>query len=85
MKTLDANEKFYEEGMRVANRYNCYGCHKIDGIGGKLSEAFEDQNYGPPYLTKEGLRVKTDWLYDFLKNVHPKHYPLSLTNDCHQL
>lgn len=71
MKNLNANEKFYEEGMRVANRYNCYGCHKIDGIGGKLSEAYEDQNYGPPYLTKEGLRVKTDWLYDFLKNVHP--------------
>jgi mono/diheme cytochrome c family protein len=70
-KTLNANEKFYEEGMRVANRYNCYGCHKIDGIGGKLSEAYDDQNYGPPYLTKEGLRVKTDWLYDFLQNVHP--------------
>jgi hypothetical protein len=71
LKNLNANEKFYEEGMKVANRYNCYGCHKIDGIGGKLSEAFEDQNYGPPYLVKQGLKVKTDWLYNFLKNVHP--------------
>ena len=70
-KILNANEKYYEEGMRVASQYNCYGCHKIDGIGGKLSEGFEDQNYGPPYLTREGLRVKTDWLYDFLQNVHP--------------
>lgn len=70
-KVLNANEKFLAEGMKVANKYNCYGCHKIDGIGGKLSEAFEDQNYGPPYLTREGLRVKTEWLYDFLKNVHP--------------
>ncbi len=70
-KRLNENEKVYAEGMKVANRYNCYGCHKIDGIGGKLSEAFEDQNYGPPYLTSEGHRVKTDWLYDFLQNVHP--------------
>ncbi|HXH31596.1 MAG TPA: c-type cytochrome [Bacteriovoracaceae bacterium] len=70
-KILNANEKVYEDGMKVANKYNCYGCHKIDGFGGKLSEAFEDQNYGPPYLVKEGHRVQTDWLYDFLKNVHP--------------
>ena len=69
-KRLNANEKMYAEGMKVANQYNCYGCHKIDGIGGKLSEAFEDQNYGPPYLTAQGHRVKTDWLYDFLQNVH---------------
>jgi len=70
-KILNANEKLYEQGMRVANRYNCYGCHKIDGMGGALSEAFEDQNYGPPYLVNEGHRVQTDWLYGFLKNVHP--------------
>jgi cbb3-type cytochrome oxidase cytochrome c subunit len=70
-KRLSAGEKQYYEGMKVANKYNCYGCHNIDGIGGALSKAYEDQNYGPPYLTKEGWRVQTDWLYDFLKNVHP--------------
>lgn len=70
-KKLTAGEKQYYDGMKVANQYNCYGCHKIDGIGGALSTAFEDQNYGPPYLTKEGFRVQTDWLYDFLQNVHP--------------
>lgn len=70
-KRLNAGEKQYYEGMKVANQYNCYGCHKIDGIGGKLSAAFDDQNYGPPYLTKEGMRVQTEWLYDFLQNVHP--------------
>lgn len=70
-KRLSAGEKQYYDGMKVANKYNCYGCHAIDGIGGALSRAFEDQNYGPPYLAKEGWRVQTDWLYDFLKNVHP--------------
>jgi cytochrome c2 len=71
MKKLTAGEKQYYEGMKVANQYNCYGCHNIDGIGGALSKAFEDQNYGPPYLTTEGHRVQTDWLFDFLQNVHP--------------
>jgi mono/diheme cytochrome c family protein len=70
-KILDANEKYAEEGRKVMNKYNCYGCHKIDGMGGKLSEAFEDQNYGPPYLKSEGKRVQTEWLYNFLRNVHP--------------
>lgn len=70
-KILDANEKFAEEGKKIANKYNCYGCHKIDGMGGKLSEAFEDQNFGPPYLTRQGHRVQTEWFFNFLKNVHP--------------
>ena len=60
MKNLNANEKFYEEGMRVANRYNCYGCHKIDGIGGKLSEAYEDQ--------KTELNEKLKEVYEGLKS-----------------
>jgi cytochrome c2 len=70
-KRLNSFEKQYQDGMKVANHYNCYGCHKIDGIGGSLSHAFDDQNYGPPYLSQEGHRVQTDWLYDFLQNVHP--------------
>lgn len=70
-KRLSPGEKQYYDGMKIANHFNCYGCHNIDGIGGGLSTAFEDQNFGPPYLTKEGLRVQTDWLYDFLQNVHP--------------
>lgn len=70
MKRLNANEKFAEEGRRVANKYNCQGCHEIDGMGGALSKAFEDQNYGPPYLVKEGHRVQSDWLNNFLRNVH---------------
>lgn len=70
-KRLNAFEKQYQDGMKVANQYNCYGCHAIDGIGGDLSKAFDDQNFGPPFLTRQGHRVYTDWLYDFLKNVHP--------------
>ena len=70
-KRLNAKEKFYEDAMKVVNKYNCTGCHNVDGIGGKLSQAFDDQNYGPPFLTKQGLRTTSEWLYDFLQNVHP--------------
>lgn len=70
-RNYSSGEKAYQDGLKVANKYNCYGCHKIDGVGGKLSEAYEDKNFGPPYLVQEGHRVQTDWFADFLRNVHP--------------
>lgn len=70
-KILNAQEKYYQDGMKVANKYGCFNCHNIDGIGGDLSNAYDDPSYGPPYLTREGHRVQTDWLYKFLQNVHP--------------
>jgi mono/diheme cytochrome c family protein len=69
-KQLNANEKIAEIGKKVVNKYNCQGCHNIDGNGGALSKAFEDPNYGPPWLAKEGHRVQTDWFNNFLQNVH---------------
>lgn len=69
-KILNAKEKLAEDGKKVANKYNCQGCHNIDGNGGELSKAFEDPNYGPPWLVKEGHRVQTDWFNNFLQNVH---------------
>ncbi|MFL5784051.1 MAG: c-type cytochrome [Bacteriovoracaceae bacterium] len=71
MKQYAGGEKLYQDALKVANKYNCYGCHKIDGIGGKLSDAFEDRTFGPPFLTSEGHRVQSDWFADFLRNVHP--------------
>lgn len=68
---LTAAEKIAEAGKKVVNKYNCEGCHKIDGRGGDLVKALEDPNEGPPYLVKEGHRVQTDWFYNFLRNVHP--------------
>ncbi len=70
-KQLSAGDKMYQDGMKVANKYGCYQCHNIDGIGGKYSTAFEDQNFGPPYLSHEGHRIQSEWLYNFLQNVHP--------------
>ncbi|MCB9094519.1 MAG: c-type cytochrome [Halobacteriovoraceae bacterium] len=70
-KLLTANEKIVEKGKKVANKFNCYGCHKVSGFGGKIAAAFEDDlNMGPPWLVNEGHRVYQSWLHNFLRNVH---------------
>lgn len=69
---LPANKAVALEGKKVANKYNCQGCHVIDGVGGTISAAFaDDQNAGPPWLVVEGHRVYSEWLYNFLQNVYP--------------
>lgn len=70
MKKMSAQEKYAEEGRKIVNKYNCQGCHEVDGMGGDLGKAFDDQNYGPPFLVKEGHRVQADWFNNFLRNVH---------------
>lgn len=70
-KLLTANEKVAEEGKKIVSKFNCEGCHKIDGRGGDLVKALDDPNSGAPFLVGQGHRVQTDWFYDFLKNVHP--------------
>lgn len=49
---------FLREGLRIIEKYNCRGCHTIDGEGGKLA----------PVLDYEGARVQTKFLLDFLIN-----------------
>jgi len=71
-KNLNAIEKIAEDGKKITNKYNCYGCHKIDGLGGDIAAAFEDDlNAGPPWLVDQGHRVHSDWFYNFLQNVTP--------------
>ncbi len=71
-KNLNASEKLAEDGKKVVEKFNCQGCHKIDGVGGDILAAYEDDyNQGPPYLVKEGHRVDSQWFYNFLKKVHP--------------
>ncbi len=71
-KNPSAAEKLALEGMKIANKYNCYGCHKIDGMGGDIAEAYEDDlNAGPPWLVDQGHRVIPSWFQSFLQNVKP--------------
>ena len=70
-KQLDAHEALAEEGAKIVGKYNCMGCHSIDGMGGKILAMYEDDiNEGPPRLNGEGHRVHSDWLFHFLNNVY---------------
>ncbi len=69
MKRLDSREKIVEDGNKIINKFNCQGCHKIDGVGGDILAIYDDEGEAPPFLIEEGSRVQTDWLYHFLNNV----------------
>ena len=72
IKRLDAHESIAAVGAKVLNKYNCYGCHKIDGMRGDIGTLYEDDlNEGPPWLVDQGHRTQADWLYHFLGNVRP--------------
>ena len=71
-KRLDEHEKVWAEGEKLVNKFNCYGCHQIDGMRGEILSMYEDDiNEGPPRLVGQGHRVQTDWFYHFLENVNP--------------
>ena len=51
------------KGQNMFYEYGCRGCHKVDGKPRTVT--------GPP-LDEMGKRVKSDWLYRWLKS--PKDY-----------
>lgn len=72
VKRLDSRETVVEEGMKVLNKYNCIGCHQVDGHRGDILALYSDDvNEAPPRLVEEGHRVQGDWLHYFLDNVYP--------------
>tara|TARA_B100000315_G_scaffold8245_1_gene8171 strand:+ start:23472 stop:26090 length:2619 start_codon:yes stop_codon:yes gene_type:complete len=63
-KQFSERTKYLEEGLQIIRKYNCRGCHTIDGKGDKLA----------PLLDYEGTRVQTQYLFDFLirpRNIRP--------------
>lgn len=68
IKRYNAGEALYNDAMKVAGKYNCMGCHQIDGLRGDILRNYADDiNQGPPRLVGEGHRVQSDWLYHFLQ------------------
>ncbi len=47
------------EGRRILARYNCRGCHPIDGQGAAPKASAPD-------LAHAGARLKSSWLFDYL-------------------
>lgn len=60
------------QGRRIVARYNCVGCHVIQGKGGAIRDRYEENpNFAPPILNGEGAKVQSDWLYGFLQQPVP--------------
>ena len=72
VKRLDSNEAKVAEGMKVAIKYNCIGCHQIDGEYGEYLNMYidDDINEGPPRLVGQGHRMQADWFHYFLGNIY---------------
>lgn len=65
----DGRWKTVQRGRRLVDKYNCMGCHEIDGQGGYIKALYEDNpTEAPPILYDEGGKVQPEWLYGFLQN-----------------
>jgi len=55
-------------GRRVVARFNCVGCHVIEGEGGAIRARYQDTpTMAPPILNGEGSKAQPDFLFNFLK------------------
>jgi mono/diheme cytochrome c family protein len=71
-KAGDIAQKRIVEGQRLVARYNCTGCHAIEGRGGFIRKYYEENpSSAPPALYSEGAKVQPDWLYRFFKKPVP--------------
>lgn len=71
-------ERNTEVGRRLVRKYNCVGCHVIEGKGGDLRARYEGRlNEAPPPLVltegtlSQGEKVQAKWLFEFLKRPSP--------------
>lgn len=74
-RTLTEKEQILEAGRRLVLKFNCRGCHIIEGEGGRIRKYIKNKNLFPPPLDNTpyhvGERLKASWLFSFLKNPTP--------------
>ncbi|MBI4115505.1 MAG: c-type cytochrome [Candidatus Omnitrophica bacterium] len=68
LRILNLKEQEIEAGRFLISKYNCQGCHILDGKGGKVKELLGDPGLAPPPLDGEGAKVHETWLYSFLRS-----------------
>lgn len=75
IKQLNVREFEIEQGRKAIAKYNCRGCHKIDGKGGDILKFYKGKFNSPPPLEMGGLhvgdRLKDSWMYSFLRKPTP--------------
>ena len=53
-------------GRNLITKYNCQGCHLLEGQGHAIQTSIEDVGMLPPNLASQGARVQTPWLFEYL-------------------
>jgi mono/diheme cytochrome c family protein len=53
-------------GRNLITKYNCQGCHLLEGEGHAIQTSIEDVGLLPPNLASQGARVQSPWLFDYL-------------------
>ncbi|HET9228791.1 MAG TPA: c-type cytochrome [Thermoanaerobaculia bacterium] len=54
------------EGRKLITRFNCQGCHLIEGHGHAIQDVIKDAAMLPPNLAAQGARTQADWLFTYL-------------------
>ncbi len=74
-KKYSEKEMAIIKGRKIIERYNCKGCHVVEGLGGHIQEHLKAKTQYPPPLEMGdyhvGERIKSSWLYSFLRNPTP--------------
>lgn len=75
IRELSVREFEIDQGRKAIAKYNCRGCHKIDGQGGSILQFYKGKYNAPPPLEMGGLhvgdRLKDSWMYSFLRKPTP--------------
>ena len=66
-RVLNSREELAEKGKWLVIQKNCVACHNIDGWGGEIAQVITEQGMAPPALYSQGEKVRSDWLFNFLK------------------
>ncbi|MHC4223601.1 MAG: c-type cytochrome [Planctomycetota bacterium] len=55
-------------GRQVVRRYNCQGCHIIEGKGGDVWPTVKKVKWRPPDLLGQGRKTNPSWLFHFMND-----------------
>ena len=84
---LSNKAQHIDAGRRLVKKYNCQGCHELEGKGGdfvnvvaahKGLDNLQAKQFAPPTLQAEGAKVYPEWLFAFLKEPTSIRYGLEV-------
>lgn len=66
-RLLNLKEQAVESGRLLVSKFNCQGCHTLDGKTAEVRGFIEEAGNAPPVIDGEGAKVQQKWLHEFLR------------------